>query len=309
MVYRSYYPSRREHVTMDEDTWLAERFEMHRGRMKAVASRMLGSSSEADDAVQEAWLRFNRSDPSSIENLGAWLTTVVSRICLNTLQARRSRPVAPLEPDLLEPPGDADTESDPEQEAVLADSVGLALLVVLDTLTPAERVALVLHDMFGVPFDDIGPIVGRNASATRQLASRARRRVQSQAAPDESDRLRRATLVEAFLAAARKGDFEGLLAVLDPHVILRNDETAVALGAPAEIGGAEDAARFLQVARGARPALVDGEPAAVWMPGGQLRVVIRFTIRGDRIIAVDAVANEEDLSQFDLIVADRPSAS
>ncbi len=223
------------------------------------------------------------------------------------LQTRRSRPTVPIEPDLSDPSASPVADSDPEQEAVLADSVGLALLVVLDTLTPAERVALVLHDIFGVPFDDIGPIIGRNATATRQLASRARRRVQSHAAPDESDRLRQATLVEAFLAAARKGDFEGLLAVLDPDVVLRTDETAVSLGAPAEVRGAEGAARFLQVARGARPALVDGVPAAVWMPGGHLRVVFHFTIRGDRIIAVDAVANEEDLSQIDLVVTDRPS--
>jgi RNA polymerase sigma-70 factor (ECF subfamily) len=294
---------------MDEKDWLAERFEMHRGRMKAVASRMLGSSTEADDAVQEAWLRFSRSDTSSIENLGAWLTTVVSRVCLNMLQTRRSRPAVPIEADLPDPGASPLPESDPEQEAVLADSVGLALLVVLDTLTPAERVALVLHDMFGVPFEDIGPIVGRNATATRQLASRARRRLQSHAAPDESDRLRQATLVEAFLAAARKGDFEGLVALLDPDVVLRTDETGVSLGAPAEVRGAEEAARFLQVARGARPALVDGVPAAVWMPGGHLRAVMHFTIRGDRIIAVDAVANEEDLSRIDLVLTDRRSTT
>ena len=294
---------------MDDNDWLAGQFEMHRGRMKAVASRMLGSSTEADDAIQEAWLRFSRSDTRSIENLGAWLTTVVSRICLNELQVRRSRSAVPIDPDLPDPAASPITDSDPEQEALLADSVGLALLVVLDTLTPAERVALVLHDMFGVPFDEIGPIVGRNSSATRQLACRARRRVRSHAAPDESDRLRQATLVEAFLAAARKGDFEGLLDVLDPDVVLRTDETAVSLGAPAEVRGAEGAARFLQVARGARPALVDGIPAAVWMPGGQLRVVFHFTIRGDRIVAVDAVANEEDLSQIDLVVTDRRSAT
>jgi RNA polymerase sigma factor (sigma-70 family) len=294
---------------MDEQVWLAERFETHRGRMKAVASRMLGSSTEADDAVQEAWLRFSRSDTSRVENLGAWLTTVISRVCLSMLQARRSRPLAPIEPDLPEPTASPIGDSDPEQEAVLADSIGLALMVVLDTLTPAERVSLVLHDIFGVPFDDIAQIVGRNATATRQLASRARRRIQNQTGPDETDRLRQATLVEAFLAATRQGDFEGLLAVLDPDVVVRADETAVSLGAPAEVRGAGDAARFLQLARGARPAIVDGVPAAVWIPRGELRAVFRFTISGERITTVDAVANEEDLRRIDYVVTDRRSAT
>jgi len=202
---------------MEQDVWLAESFEQHRTRLKAVANRMLGSTTEADDAVQETWLRFSRSDTSAVENLGSWLTTVVSRVCLNMLQARRSHPETPMDPDLPEPtPNGADLGAasptvapDPEQEALLAESVGLALLVVLDTLAPAERVALVLHDMFGVPFEEIAPIVGRNPAATRQLASRARRRVRGHdESSAEADRVRQARLVDAFLAASRQGDFE-----------------------------------------------------------------------------------------------------
>ena len=201
---------------MNEDAWLAERFEEHRARLGAVANRMLGSPHEADDAVQEAWLRFSRSDTSSVENLGSWLTTVISRVCLNMLQARRSRPETPASPDMPEPAVSPATRSDPEHEALLADSIGLALLVVLDTLSPPERVALVLHDMFGMPFEEIAPIIGRTAPAARQLASRARRRVRGHGAPEGCDRVRQATLVEAFLAASRNGDFNALLAHSTP---------------------------------------------------------------------------------------------
>jgi RNA polymerase sigma-70 factor (ECF subfamily) len=289
---------------MDDKVWLAEAFEEHRGRLKSVASRMLGSATEADDAVQEAWLRFSRSDTRDVENLGGWLTTVVSRVCLNMLQARRSRPGDPARPDLPDILAASAPETDPEEEALLADSVGLALMIVLDTLTPAERVAFVLHDMFAVSFDDVATIVGRNAAAARQLASRARRRVRGHGAPEGADRLRQATVVEAFLAAARKGDFEGLLALLDPDVVLRADETAVALGAPAEVRGAAGAAQFLRRSRGARPALADGAPAAVWMPGGELRVLFRFEVGGHKIVGVDMVANPADLHEIDLVVTD-----
>src|SRR5215213_8287712 len=208
---------------MHDNDWLAQRFEEHRTRLTAVANRMLGSASEADDAVQEAWLRLSRSDADSIENLGSWLTTVLSRVCLNILQARRSRPEVPLGPDVPEPAVGRTAGSDPEREALLAETIGLGLLIVLDTLSPPERVAFVLHDMFGVPFEQIAPILGRNAAATRQLASRARRRVQRQDASHDADRLRHAKLVEAFLAAARNGEFDRLLELLDPDVVLTAD--------------------------------------------------------------------------------------
>ncbi len=276
-------------------------FEEHRGRLRAVAYRILGSPSEADDAVQEAWLRFNRSDTSGVDNLGAWLTTVVSRVCLDMLQARRSRPAVAADfPEEAVEPG----ESDPESEALLADSIGLALLVVLDTLAPAERVAFVLHDVFAIPFDQIAPIVDRSTPATRQLASRARARVQRRDAPGQSDRLRQAALVDAFLAAARGGDFDALLEVLDPDVVLRADETAVELGAAAEARGAEPVAEFSRFARGARRALVAGAAAAAWVPGGQLRVVYDFTVAGDRIAAIDLVADPDRLATLDLVVLD-----
>ena len=286
---------------MKNGDWLGERFEEHRGRLRAIAYRMLGSPSEADDAVQEAWLRFSRADTDGLDNLGAWLTTVVSRVCLNMLQARRSRPQPAFDPDLPEPAADPD-ESDPEREALLADSIGLAMLVVLDTLTPAERVAFVLHDVFAIPFDEIAPIVERSVPTTRQLASRARARVRGREADAESDRLRKAGLVDAFLAAAREGDFDALLAVLDPDVVLRADEHAVSLGAAAETRGAESVAAWSRRARGARPALLAGTPAAAWLPGGSLRVVYEFKTSGDRITAIDLIADPERLAELDLTV-------
>jgi RNA polymerase sigma-70 factor (ECF subfamily) len=285
-------------------TELAERFEEHRGRLRAVAYRILGSPSEADDAVQEAWIRFSRSDTGGVDNLGAWLTTVVSRVCLNMLRARRSRPEPTADPDLPEPVASEADESDPEHEALLADSIGLALLVVLDTLTPAERVAFVLHDVFAIPFDQIAPIVDRSPPATRQLASRARARVQRRDAPGQSDRLRQAALVDAFLAAARGGDFEALLAVLDPDVVLRADEAAVNLGVAPETRGAEPVAEFSRYARGARRALLDGEAAAAWTPGGRLRVVYDFTVAGDRITAIDLIGDPDRLGALDLVILD-----
>ena len=285
---------------MHDTDWLAQRFEEHRTRLTAVAYRMLGSANEAEDAVQEAWLRLSRSDADSIENLGAWLTTVLSRVSLNMLQARRSRPEVPLGPEVPEPAAG----SDPEQEALLADSIGLALLVVLEALSPAERVAFVLHDMFGVPFEEIAPIVGRNAPAARQLASRARRRVQGQDAGPEANRLRHATLVDAFLGAARDGEFERLLSLLDPDVVLRADATAAQMGAEQELHGAAEVAAFSRRARGATPALLDGAAALVWIVDGELRVVYRFTVGGERITAIDLIADPSRLRELDLVIAD-----
>jgi RNA polymerase sigma factor (sigma-70 family) len=299
---------------MEKDAWLAECFEQHRTRLKAVANRMLGSATEADDAVQETWLRFSRSDTSAVENLGSWLTTVVSRVCLNLLQARRSHPETPMDPDLPESaPNGVDLGAapaaapDPEQEALLAESVGLALLVVLDTLTPAERVALVLHDMFGVPFEEIAPIVDRNPAAVRQLASRARRRVRGHdESSAEADRVRQARLVDAFLAASRRGDFEALLAVLDPEVVVRADRTAAALGAHQETRGRETVAAFFRRASGARPALVDGNAGMAWIQSGQLRVVFRFTVRGDRIVRIDLIGDPASLAAMELVFPEDP---
>ena len=261
---------------------------------------MLGSATEADDAVQEAWIRLSRSDAEAIENLGGWLTTVLSRVCLNILQARRSRPEVPLGPDLPEPAAGPD----PEQEALLADSIGLALLIVLDTLSPAERIAFVLHDMFGVPFEEIAPIVGRNAPAARQLASRARRRVQHEDAGPEASRLRHAKLVEAFLAAARNGEFDRLLALLDPDVVLTADETAAEMGAAREIRGVADVAAFSRRARGATPALLDGAAAAVWIVDGQPRVVYRFTTSDETITGIELIADPARLRELDLVILD-----
>ncbi len=290
---------------MSESDLLAERFEEHRPRLRAIAYRILGSHNDADDAVQEAWIRFGRSDTSDVNDLGSWLTTVVSRVCLNMLQARGSRPQPAADPDLPEPAAEPG-ESDPEHEALLADSVGLALLVVLDTLTPAERVAFVLHDVFAIPFDQIAPIVNRSAPATRQLASRARARVQRRDVSGRPDPHRHAALVDAFLSAARDGDFEALLAVLDPDVVLRADAQAVALGAAEETRGAEGVLEFARYARGGRGALLDGMAAAVWMPGGTLRVVWRFTTRGDRITAIDLIADPDRLPKLDLVIPESP---
>jgi RNA polymerase sigma factor (sigma-70 family) len=288
---------------MREDDRLAGQFEEHRGRLRAIAYRILGSASDADDAVQEAWLRFSRSDTSAVDNLGSWLATVVSRVCLTMLQAGKSRPQPPAGVPLPEPPADP-TESDPEHQALLADSIGLALMVVLDTLTPAERVAFVLHDIFAIPFDQIAPIVDRSTPATRQLASRARARVQHQDANRRPDRLRQSALVDAFLSAARNGDFDALLALLAPDVVLRADEHAVKLGAAAETYGAENVAAFSRFARGARRALLDGAAAAVWMPGGRPRVVYDFTVDDGRITAIDLIANPDRLRQIDLVIVE-----
>jgi RNA polymerase sigma-70 factor (ECF subfamily) len=273
---------------------LGEEFEAHRTRLHAVAHRMLGSSGEADDAVQEAWLRLHRADPAAVQNLGGWLTTVVARIALDMLRSRTSRREEPLVPDAAEPVADG---ADPEGEVLLADALGPALLVVLDTLTPAERTAVVLHDLFAVPYEEVAAIVGRTPTATRQLASRGRRRIQGAAPDGDVDVARRREVVAAFLAASRGGSFDALLALLDPDVVLRSDATAAQAGSPAEVRGAHDVATvFAGRARAARPALVAGEPALVWAQGGEARVAFLFAITGGRITGVDIVADPERLS-------------
>jgi RNA polymerase sigma-70 factor (ECF subfamily) len=265
---------------------------------------MLGSSSEADDAVQEAWLRLSRSDTSVVDNLGGWLTTVVARVCLNMLQARTARREDPVGEDLPDAAATRRDRDDPEEQALEADAVGLALLVVLDTLTPAERLVFVLHDLFAVPFDEIAPIVERSPAATRQLASRARRRLQG-APPPDADLARRRAVVDAFLAASREGSFEALVALLDPDVVLRADQAAVRAGASTEVrGAAAVAGTFSGRARAARPALVDGAPGAVWAVGGQPRVVFGFTITDDRIVQIDLLADPDRLARLELAVLD-----
>jgi len=294
---------------MDEGDWLAERFEHDRSHLRAVAYRMLGSESEADDAVQEAWIRLHRSDTSDVQNLGGWLTTVVARVSLDMLRANKSR----REDSLDGLPADstvAASVADPEREALLADSVGPALLVVLETLAPAERLAFVLHDMFAVPFEEIAPIVGRSPAATRQLASRARRRVQGTGAADgasgavaapDAGRARRREVVDAFLAASRGGDFQSLLALLDPDVVLRADASAVLAGASGEVRGAHDVATtFSGRARAARAALIDGAPGLVWSVGGTPRMVFAFTITDGRIAQIEMVADPDRLAEVDV---------
>ena len=288
---------------MDQQEWLAQQFEEHRPHLRAVAYRMLGSLSETDDAVQEAWLRLSRSDARGIDNLQAWLTTVVARICLNMLQARKARREEPFDVHVPDPIVSTDAESDPEREALLADSVGLALLVVLDTLTPAERLAFVLHDMFAVPFEEIAPIVDRSPAAVRQLASRARRRVRGAPAPDpDTDRQR--AVVDAFLAAARDGDFETLLEVLDPDVLLRADTGSLYPALAREVRGAravaERASSFSYLAPYARRALVNGGPGFVTVVDGKVQSVMGFTFERGRIVEIDILADPERLARLDL---------
>jgi RNA polymerase sigma factor (sigma-70 family) len=281
--------------------WLAERFEAERSRLHAVAYRLLGSAGEADDAVQEAWLRLSRTDTRDVENLGGWLTTVVSRVCLDVLRSRRSRREEPLAQEVESSRAD----TDPERDAMLAESVGLAMLAVLQRLAPAERVAFVLHDVFGVPFDDIAGIVGRSPVAARQLASRARRRVQGAGeAGRVADVARQRAIVDAFFRASQAGDFQALLAVLDPDVTLRADGTALQMGArsgwlPAELRGAEAVAgQFLGRAQAAQLALLDGAPGLVWAPGGTARVVFGFTIRDGRVAVIELAADPERIGRL-----------
>ena len=287
---------------MNENQWLAERFEEHRGELRAVAYRMLGSLSEADDAVQEAWLRLARSDVSGVENLGAWLTTVVGRVCLSMLRSRTTRREDPLGPHVPDPVITPAEDTDPEQHAVLADSVGLALLVVLDMLPPAERLAFVLHDTFGLPFGEIAAITGRTPAAARQLASRARRRVQG-AEPPDRDVARQRQVVDAFFAAARGGDFDALVAVLDPDVVLRADGGAQA-GASAIIRGAQAvggrALMFAGPGRLTRPVLVNGAAGVLITVDGQPVSVMAFIVVGGKITAIDALVDPDRLAQLDL---------
>ncbi|KUO18325.1 RNA polymerase sigma factor SigJ [Streptomyces dysideae] len=292
---------------MDERELLADRFEEHRGHLKAVAYRMLGSLAEAEDAVQEAWLKLGRSDAGAIGNLGGWLTTVVGRVCLDMLRSRTRRHEQPLDDTFVPDPVIRPlSEIDPEQEVLQADSVGLALLVVLETLEPAERLAFVLHDMFAVPFDDIAPIVERSPAATRQLASRARRRVRGATPSAEPDLARQRQVLDAFMAAARAGDFEALLAVLDPDVVLRADAGALVGGAAASklVRGAkpvaEQALMFAQFAHHAQLVLVNGTVGVINAPDGQALSVMGVTIADGRITEMHILADPERLARLDL---------
>ena len=293
---------------MDEQEWLAQRFEEHRSRLRAVAYRMLGSVSEADDAVQDTWIRLSRIDADAVENLGGWLTTVVARVCLNMLRSRQSRREEPFGPHVPEPIIDPVAGVDPEHEALLTDSVGLALLVVLETLAPAERLAFVLHDMFAVPFDQIAPIVDRSPEAARQLASRARRRVRGSAPVGDADLDQQRTVVEAFLAAAREGNFDALLAVLDPDVVLRADSGPGLPGATVEVRGAvEVASRAQSYARldlVNRAVLINGAYGMVAYRNGEPFSVGGVTVRGGRIVEIDILADPERLRQLDLPALD-----
>jgi len=294
---------------MTDQDWLAQRFEANRTHLRAVAYRMLGSLSEADDAVQEAWIRLSRTDTSDVDNLSGWLTTVVGRVCLNMLRARRMRREAPLDTHVPDPIVSPEDGMDPEHEALLGDSLGLALLAVLDALTPAERVAFVLHDVFAMPFDEIAPIVGRSSAAARQLASRARRRVQGAPVPD-TDLDGQWAVVDAFLAASREGDFARLLAVLDPDVVLRSDGGAARPDLITAVRGAEAVATramsFRRFAETATRVLVNGIPGGVaWAPDGHPFAVLSLTVAGGRIVSIDVLADPDRLSRLDLdLIAD-----
>src|SRR5688572_972570 len=296
---------------MDQQSWLTERFEENRTRLRGVAYRMLGSLTEAEDAVQEAWLRLNGVDPASIENLGGWLTTVVSRVCLDVLRGRKFRREESISAQITEPRVVRGEGADPEGEALLADSVGVALLVVLDTLTPAERLVFVLHDLFAVPFDEIGSIVGRSPAAAKQLASRARRRVRGSTAQSDAGKVRQREVVEAFLRAARDGDLEGLLAVLDPDAVIRIDGAArIAGGAPdaadtpRELRGASTwAKQFISMSRGLRsvqPALINGSVGLVLAPSGKLSRVLTFTFANAKIARLEVIGDPARLRELDI---------
>jgi RNA polymerase sigma-70 factor (ECF subfamily) len=299
---------------VDRNQQLTADFEQHRARLRGVAYRMLGSVTDADDAVQEAWLRLNRAGGDDVENLGGWLTTVIARVCLDMLRSRTSRredsldAVAERAASSIGPDSAHRRTRDPEQEAMLADSVGLALLVVLDTLSPAERLAFVLHDLFGVPFDDIAHIVQRTPEAARQLASRARRRVRGHTAVPDSQLAVQRDVVRRFLAALRAGDVEGLVAVLDPDVVVRVDAASAATGRAVEVRGARTwatgAVAFAVAARSIQPALVDGSLGLVLAPGGRLQRVLRVTFAGDRIAALDVIAEPAALRGIEIAAVD-----
>ena len=292
---------------MEEREWLARRFEEDRGHLRAVAYRMLGSISEADDAVQETWLRLSRSDATGVDNLGGWLTTVVSRVCLDMLRSRTSRREESLD-ELAEPIPSNETGTDPEREALMADSVGLALLVVLDRLAPAERLAFVLHDMFAVPFEEVATIVGRSPAAARQLASRARRRVQGRTRISEVRISKERRVVDAFLAALRTGDLDGILAVLDPEVVRRADYVAVPSAEAREIRGAaavaNEALTHADRARFARTALVDESVGIVVAPRWRLLMALRCTVKNGKIIAMDVIAERARLGRLKIAALD-----
>jgi RNA polymerase sigma factor (sigma-70 family) len=293
---------------VSEQEWLPEQFEAHRTRLRAVAYRMLGSVSEADDAVQEAWLRVSRADVGDVQNPGGWLTTVVARVCLNMLRTRRQRREAPFEVLVPDPIVSAESGTDPEQEALLADSVGLALMVVLETLAPAERLAFVLHDMFAVPFDDIAALVDRSSGAVRQLASRARRRVRDQAPAPDRDVGRQRHAVDAFYAAARDGDLHALVAVLHPDVVLRSDGGSARPALTQRLDGAQRVAGQARMSGRLspflRPALVNGTAGAVVVAKGRAQFVMAFTVIDDRIVAIDVLADPDRLDRVDLGVLD-----
>jgi RNA polymerase sigma-70 factor (ECF subfamily) len=290
---------------MTDDEWFTAQFEASRSRLEAVAYRMLGSRTEAEDAVQEAWIRLHRTDPETIENLGGFLTTVIGRVCLDRLRARRARPEVPTEAVLREADTDPTVGTDPGNEVVLAESVGAALLVVLDRLSPAERVAFVLHDVFAVPFDEVAEILDRSPDATRQLASRARRRIQGTEPGTGVDLVRQRAVVDAFLRAARDGDFDALLQLLDPDVVLVPDAAAVQMGSLREMRGAHDVAAALSGgARGARLAIVNGLAGFVWAPGGRLRGVVEFTVDDGRIVAIDVTGDAARIRELDIVTLD-----
>ena len=297
---------------MQGQEWLAETFEAHRARLRAVCFRMLGSMAEADDAVQETWLRLSRSESGDIDNLGRWLATVAARICLDMLRARSARREEPLDSAVSTPDGPPRRLTDPEDEAITADAIGLALLVVLDRLSPAERIAFVLHDLFGIPFADIGPVVGRTPVAAKKLASRARARVRGGQAPD-TDLPRRWRLVEAFLTATRDGDMQALLDLLDPDAVRRADQWAIPASTPAELHGADAVARGTLLyartaARFARPALINGNPGLVVAPNGQLRIAITFSIRGHKITEINVIAGPASLAGLSITLPAGDSA-
>jgi RNA polymerase sigma factor (sigma-70 family) len=286
---------------MEERDWLAQRFQEHRPRLRAVAYRMLGSTSEADDAVQEAWIRLSRSNAGEIDNLEAWLVTVVGRVALNMLRSRKTRREEPLDAHLPDPILDRADGIDPEHEALLADSVGLALLVVLETLTPAERLAYVLHDMFSVPFDEIGAILDRSPEAARQLASRGRRRIRGAHTTPDADAAAQQEVVEAFLAAARDGDFDALVAVLDPDIVLREDRGS---GTIVEVRGAENVARRAKAASQlglvVRPALINGAAGWVSLLDGEVYAIAALTLQNGRITTMDILLDPARLARLDL---------
>src|SRR5215204_144310 len=290
---------------MDERAWLTERFQEHRTHLRAVAYRMLGSVNEADDAVQEAWLRLNRADTRGVENLAGWLTTVVARVCLNMLRSRERRREESLDVHVPDPIISNENGVDPEHEALLADSVGLALLVVLESLTPAERLAFVLHDMFAVPFEEIAPMIERSPAAARQLASRARHRVQGADTVPDADLTRQREVVDAFLAAARGGDFDALLEVLDPGVVLRADLGPLPTGGSREVRGARAVAKgalaFSRLVPFAQPALVNGTAGVVAFRRGQPISVMGFTVRGGKVFEIDILTDPERLRRLDLM--------